>query len=408
MHTVIPVRSATFLALAAWACVAGATQAATAGAAPAAANDVFTPVVVAPIGAHHVAVTGTDGMAHVVYELELTNTKPATATLQRVDVLDAGSKRVLASWTSAALLRRLRTLQPAPADAATIPFNQSRLLFVELAFKPGDVPAAISHRFQLLAAPNPGPQAAAAPAEFVAAKIDLDRAPLPVLQPPLRGARWVAVNGCCNSGIVHRGSMQGVNGGLYDAQRFAIDWMRLNKRGELIHGDPSSVHSFPDYGAKVYAVADGTVVDVLDDLPDQVPGTLPDPASITLRTVDGNHVILDIGHGLYAFYAHLQKGTVTVQVGDHVKAGTVLGQLGNTGNTSGPHLHFQVMDSPSALGSQGVPYMIDHFDLTGQLDIDRFDRSDVLTGRWGKPLRQPVPQRDRFPLNLNVVDFGKR
>lgn len=408
MRTAVLVRFMLFLAFAAPACMAGAAQAATTGAMPPPAEDVFTAVVVAPIGLHHVAVTGTDGMAHVVYEIELTNTKHATATLQKVDVLDAGSKRVLASWSGPALLGRIRTLQPAPADDTTIPFDQSRLLYVELAFKPGEVPGAITHRFHMLAAPNPGPQATAAPTQFVAAKIDISRAPLPVIQPPLRGGGWVAINGCCNSGIVHRGSMQGVNGGLYDSQRFAIDWMRLNKDGELIHGDPANVHSFTDYGAKVYAVADGTVVDVLDDLHDQIPGKLPDPASITMRTVDGNHVILDIGNGLYAFYAHLQKDTVTVHRGDHVEAGTVIGLLGNTGNTSGPHLHFHIMDSPSALGSQGVPYVIDHFDLTGQVDIERFDRSDVLTGRWGKMLKQPVPQHERFPLNLNVVDFGER
>lgn len=396
------------LASAAIACPVGAARAATDQASPAVPTDVFTPVVVTPIGTHHVAVPGTDGMVHVVYELELTNTKPATATVQQVDVLAGDANgRVLASWSGAELLGRLRTLLPTPADAATIPFNESRLLYVELAFKPGEVPHAITHRFHLLAAPNPGPHAAAAPAEYVAGAIEVSREPLPVLQPPLRGDRWVAVNGCCNSGIVHRGSLQGVNGGLYDAQRFAIDWMRLNADGEMVHGDPTDVHNFVDYGAKVYAVADGTVVAVLDDLPDQVPGTLPDPATITIQTVDGNHVILAIGHGLYAFYAHLQKGSVTVHPGDHVKAGEVIGLLGNTGNTSGPHLHFQIMDSPSALGSQGVPYVIDHFQLTGQVDIDRFDRSDVLTGHWGKMLEQPVPQHARFPLNLNVVDFGQ-
>lgn len=408
MRTTIAVRFVTLLAFAVPACIAGNVLAASAAPASHTVSDVFTAVVVTPIGAHHVAVTGTDGMAHVVYELELTNTKHATATLQQVDVRDAASGKVLASWSRAALLSRLRTLQPAPAKTATIPFNQSRLLYVELAFKPGDVPHAVTHRFKLLAAPNPGPTAAAAPTAFTAAKIDISRVPLPVLQPPLRGAGWVAVNGCCNSGIVHRGSLQGVNGGLYDSQRFAIDWMRLNKHGELVHGDPADVHSFVDYGAKVYAVADGTVVEVLDDLPDQKPGTLPDPASITIQTVDGNHVILAIGHGLYAFYAHLQKGSVTVHTGERVKAGTVIGLLGNTGNTSGPHLHFHIMDSPSALGSQGVPYVLDRFDLTGQVDIARFDRSDELTGHWGKLLKQPVPQHNRFPLNLNIVDFGKR
>ena len=373
---------------------------------PAVPDDTFTPVVVQPLGTRHVAVPGTDGLMHVVYELELANTKPAAATLQRIDVLDADHpSRVLASYTGSSLVGSLRTLKPAPADSAVIPFGTSRLFYVELALKPDAVPRAITQRFRLLGAANPGPTTPATPLEYVAGRIDVARAPLPVLAPPLRGSGWVAFNGCCNSGITHRGSFQGVNGGLYDAQRFAIDWMRVNAKGELVHGDPADVNHYVDYGAKVYAVADGTVVDALDNLPDQPPGKLPDPTTITLRTVDGNHVIIDMGHGLYVFYAHLKKGTVRVNQGDHVKVGEVIGELGNSGNTSAPHLHIHVMDSPSALASEGLPYVIDSFDLAGQIDVQAFEKSDVLTGHWGKRLAKPAVEKDRFPLNLNIVDF---
>jgi hypothetical protein len=369
--------------------------------------DAFTPVVVTPIGTRHVAVPGTDGRYHVVYELELTNTKPATATIKQIDVLDATApSHVIASYSGKNLLGSLRTLQPVPADDAVIPANASRLFYVELAFRDAAaIPHALVHRLKLLGAANPGPQTPATPLDYTVARVEMSRAPLPVLEPPLRGGGWVTVNGCCNSGIVHRGSLQSINGALYNSQRFAIDWMRVNKDGELVHGDPAVATNYPDYGAKVYAVADGTVVEVLDDLDDQVPGTLPDPTTITLQTVDGNHVILAIGHGLYAFYAHLKKGTVAVHKGQHVKAGTVIGELGNTGNTSGPHLHFHIMDGPSAMGSQGVPYVIDGFTLTGQVDVQKFDKSEGVTGRWGKPLAEPVAEKQRFPLNLNIVDF---
>lgn len=82
-----------------------------------------------------------------------------------------------------------------------------------------------------------------------------------------------------------------------------------------------------------------------------------------------------------------------------------LGELGNSGNTSAPHLHFRVMDSPSALASDGLPYVIDRFDLAGQIDVQAFDKSDVLTGHWGKRLAKPIAETDRFPLNLDIVDF---
>ena len=395
------------LIIAASPAVAGTPQAMRANAAmPALPDDTFTPVVVQPLGTRHVAVPGTDGLVHVVYELELANTKPAAATLQRIDVLDADHpSRVLASYAGPALVASLRTLKPTPADSAVIPFGASRLFYVELAMKPDAVPRAITQRFRLLGAANPGPKTPATLLEYTAGRIDVARAPLPVLAPPLRGSGWVAANGCCNNGIVHRGSFQGVNGSLYDAQRFAIDWMRVNAKGELVQGDPADVHHYIDYGAKVYAVADGTVVDVLNDLPDQPPGKLPDPTKITLRTVDGNHVTIDMGHGLYVFYAHLGKGTVRVHRGDRVKAGDVIGELGNSGNTSAPHLHLHVMDSPSALASDGLPYVIDRFDLAAQIDVQAFDKSDVLTGQWGKRSAKPVVEKDRFPLNLNIVDF---
>jgi murein DD-endopeptidase MepM/ murein hydrolase activator NlpD len=109
----------------------------------------------------------------------------------------------------------------------------------------------------------------------------------------------------------------------------------------------------------------GVVVSTGDGLPDQPPGQLPDPASITLQTVDGNHVVIEIGRGLFVFYAHLKKGSLTVRTGDRVPAGKELGRLGNSGNTSAPHLHLQVMNGPSPLGSTGLPYVYRSFTLTG-------------------------------------------
>ncbi len=182
--------------------------------------------------------------------------------------------------------------------------------------------------------------------------------------------------------------------------------MRLNDEGEFVHGDPHQLTNYVDYGAKVLVVAPGTVVQVFNTLDDQVPGQLPDPDSFpTLESVDGNHVILDLGNGYYAFYPHMQKGSITVQVGDHVTRGEVLGLLGNSGNTSGPHLHFQLMTKPSGLGASGLPYVVDHFDLVGQVDFDQWQKSPGVEGHWGKYFAKPKPQDDRFPLNLNIIDF---
>ena len=95
---------------------------------------------------------------------------------------------------------------------------------------------------------------------------------------------------------------------------------------------------------------------------------------ITLETIAGNHVIVDLGGGHFALWAHLRPGSLRVKVGDHVKRGQVLGLVGNSGNSSEPHLHFQVMDGPSSLGSEGVPYAFDAFDqldATGQISTKK-------------------------------------
>jgi hypothetical protein len=227
-----------------------------------------------------------------------------------------------------------------------------------------------------------------------------------VIGPPLSGKGWAAVNGCCEAAGVHRSAGLAVNGKLYFAQRFAIDWMRLDEAGRLVHGDPSDVHSYPDYGADVLAVAHATVVDTVNTLEDQKPGTLPDPKMITIQNVDGNHIVLDLGGGVFALYAHLQKGSVKVAKGEQVKRGQVLAKLGNTGNTSGPHLHFQLMEEPSALGSNGIPYVIDSFRLAGQISVAAFAAAPGVEGDWGKGMLPTSDARhEQFPLDLNILDF---
>lgn len=372
-----------------------------------ASADVFTPVIASTLSSEAHPIRGTDGVYHVVYELQLTNTGSLPATIQSVDVLAGGSRsEIITSFSDEDLLKRLRTLAPEPAKAATIEPNGARLVYIELTF--GDaahIPKVLEHRLHLIAAPNPGP-AKPKPLEYVVAPLKIaDEKPL-VIGPPLAGAGWVAANGCCNPDIVHRGSVISVNGALYDAQRFAIDWMRLDEKGRLVHGDLGDVHNYSDYGADVLAVADGRVVSAVNNLDDQIPRRLPDPSSITIETVDGNHVVQDLGGGRFAFYAHMQKNSVRVKPGDQVKKGAVLGKLGNTGNTSAPHLHFHIMNRPSPLASDGRPYLIDAFDFAGQVDIATFEAAPDITGDWGKGrLAKPERREREFPLNVNIINF---
>jgi murein DD-endopeptidase MepM/ murein hydrolase activator NlpD len=121
---------------------------------------------------------------------------------------------------------------------------------------------------------------------------------------------------------------------------------------------------------------------------------------ITLETVGGNHVILDVGGGYYAFYAHLVPGSVKVKVGDRVKKGQQVGLLGNSGNSTAPHLHFHMGDKNSPLGSEGLPFLFDKFDL---LDWPKSGFGEMLKG-W-KPSAAPVGHRKEVILENMIVRF---
>jgi len=371
-----------------------------------AGKDQFTPVVVSALTSSATPVLGTDNQQHIVYELVITNTNGTPATLNKVNVLDASNPdKIIASFEGNDLLSRLRMAIGGSSKSAVIEQGGTRLFLIDLAL-PADavIPSRLVHRLDLLAGPGPAPAPAVA-MNYVAAPITISRA-LRVIGPPLRGQHWVDTNGCCEPRGAHRAAGLALNGGIYYAQRFAIDWMQLDNEGRMVHGDSADVNNYTCYGADILAVADGTVIATQNDLENQKPGTLPDPKTITVENVDGNHVILDLGGGVYAFYAHMQKDGVLVHVGDHVTRGQVLGKLGNTGNTSAPHLHFQLMDGPSALGSQGIPYVIDSFQLAGEVNQAQFDAAPGIEGDWSKGLlATPSSRTKEFPMDLNIVNF---
>lgn len=372
---------------------------------PVVAGDVFTPLVVSAFQERTTPVEGTDGRWHVVYELVAANGRPGPAMLERVGVTDAASPaRGLATFDGAALAQRTRMLNSRPPETSAIEANGMRLVLLDLTFaSAAEVPRGLAHRLDTLVRPTPTAATPGAVA-YTGAPIALGTEVV-TIAPPLTGPHWVAFNGCCGPGVSHRSTVMPVNGRLHFAQRFAIDWMRLDDQGRLLHGDPADVRSYTGYDADVLAVADATVVETLDDLDDQRPGKNPDPSTITIDNVDGNHVVLDLGAGRYAFYAHLRKGSVAVRPGNHVTRGQVLAKVGNTGNTSAPHLHFHVMDGPSVLGSEGIPYVIDRFALAG--DIPEAAVPDDLKGDFRSHLAAtPQPRTRQFPLDLDVIDFG--
>ncbi|UNK47496.1 M23 family metallopeptidase [Arthrobacter sulfonylureivorans] len=188
--------------------------------------------------------------------------------------------------------------------------------------------------------------------------------------------------------------------------------MRTNDDGEFVSGDKTKNESYLGYGQEIHAVADGTISSTLDTLEANTPGVLPasDPElrkQITVETVDGNHIVQDLGGGVWAMYAHLQKGSLLVKPGDQVKAGQVIAKLGNTGNSNAAHLHFQLMNDPSLIGADAVPYVLDNFSYAGFLNPElMLAADDYITGKFfADHLATVQPRTDELPMSGNIINF---
>jgi hypothetical protein len=343
-------------------------------------------------------VKGTDGKYHLVYELVLTNSSPGTATVEWVKTIDPKSGEVVGTLAGADVTARMVRLGDISGETAKkIESGQVALVFMDVTFDDlRDVPKAVEHRLKASFDIPPGFGSNLFPAVTTdtGARTEVLRKKPVIISPPLKGKHWVAFNGCC---VVspHRGAMIGIDQKLLAAERYAIDWMQSDDKGHIVlPSDTTKLTDFPAYGKPVLSVADGKVVDVVDKYPDVKPGVLDQ--DLTLNDAGGNHVIVDIGGGRYAFYAHLKPGSIKVKEGDRVRSGQVLARLGNSGNTTAPHLHFHVMDAPLPLGADhNLPYVFDSFTYQGRF---KDDGTPVL-------LDTPEPREDELPLYQSIVTF---
>jgi hypothetical protein len=354
------------------------------------------------------AVRGADNTVHLAYELEITYPGKGFITINKVDVMDPLFGQSVWSLTGDELTRMTRIHSP---GSGPIPPGGSATIFLDVAFAPDlrppeNVATRITATRQIVGPdgkPAPLPPDMGFPATF---SFVMPATPVTqlarVIQPPLRGPRWMATNGCCNRITPHRGVIQAVNGVLRVPERFAIDWIQLDPTNRAFQGDKSKLSNWAYYGSPIYSVADGTVVNLYDGAAEQVPGQKI--TGLSPDSFGGNMVVVDIGGGAYAFYAHMQRGSLKVKLGDRVKAGQVLGLLGNTGNSTAPHLHFHLMDGPSPLDANGIPYVLTRFSSSGVAppgDEDTLEEGKPVTinPKWtGEHVEQ-------LPLDNQIVEF---
>lgn len=341
------------------------------------------------------AVLADDGRQHLAYELTLSNRAATQVTVRSIKVL--AGKKVVGGLSGKALMAMMSPFAAGRLGNELQP-GQGGYVLMDVSFPGGTkLPKRIVHRLTI-SEQKPSPANATS---YLAGPTSVVRKAAVVVAPPLRGSGWVVGNGCCSAFTAHRGTVLPVNGANHVAERFAIDFVQVGPTGRILDGPAEMLSSYPYFGDAVYSATGGKVVGVVDDIPETPAGGFP--KNPTAQTAGGNHVVVAMGHGRYAFYAHLQPGSITVEVGQRVGTGQVLGLLGNSGNTNAPHLHFHVMDSPSPLASNGMPYRFTNFAVTGTLaNMEAFE-----TGAVAAIAAKPNGPRSRMlPLNDQVIDFG--
>lgn len=350
-----------------------------------------------------IPVKGADGKWYLVYHLFLTNWSFSDLTLKSVEVSDVEHAKTLARYEDKELSEfyRFRSLIPTPPRSEMpnkvyprqIASGRTSVLFFWLTVDaPNIIPSTLQHRFTFEANPlikllrdSTLDKSDHMVLDYFKVTVSNDK-PL-VIGAPLRGGSWI-----CGNGPAYNTAHQYLTireGRVRIAQRFAIDFKRVDAAGNVLPSpfpDEITNKMFYGFGAEVLAVADGIIAFVKDGIPENVPqvsGEIKPAVPITRETVSGNWISINLGKNRYAFYAHLQPGSIRVKVGDRVRRGQVIGLLGNSGNAVGPHLHFHIGNANSLNGCEGIPFVFDSFDIVGQA------RRHVL----------------EMPLNNNVIRF---
>jgi len=301
-----------------------------------------------------------DGRSFLAYELHVTNFSPNPQTLRRIEVL-AGASTLL-TLEDSALARALSRpgVTGAMVDRPRVGGGLRAIAFLWVPLEGPGSPGAFRHRLTVETGSGDSTRTRIVEGGDVTPSADIA-----VIGPPLRGSNWLAANGPSNESG-HRRALIPIDGTPAIAQRFAIDYVQVDSAGRTFTGARENNASYYAQGEEAIAVMDGIVTATKDSIPENIPGPTSRAVPITLETVGGNYVIIDIGGGRYAFYAHLQPGSLRVKKGDRVQRGQVVGLVGNSGNSTEPHLHFHLADGTTPLGAEGIPYAHDAFDLVGR------------------------------------------
>jgi hypothetical protein len=319
-----------------------------------------------------------NGKRVLVYELHVTNFGKGPLALRRIEI--AG----VADLSGDTLTKSLSPVGES-SDPARLDVGRRVIVFLWLELPSGKpAPRELKHRLTFDLVPGDETARQSVIDDVI---VPVSSAPVPVIALPLSPGEWLAGSAPSNTSV-HRRSVITVEGRASIAQRFAIDFVKIGPNGDTTHDGRASNDHFWVFGTDVRAVAGGEVTEVVDAYPGNEPDKPPPP---TIASLAGNHVIIRIARGQYALFAHLRQHSILVHVNDTVKRGEVIAKVGDSGNTTGPHLHFQLMDRNSALASEGIPCVFDHFSFLG-FGAD-FEESHHPT----------EPRRNDLPVDSEVI-----
>lgn len=152
------------------------------------------------------------------------------------------------------------------------------------------------------------------------------------------------------------------------SQTYAIDFVKLGPDNVFFHDSGMALEEHYSWDQPVYATAGGKVAYVCFDMPDLSPGVPPTPRMFRddPRRLLGNAIAISHANGEFSFFGCLQQASLQVNEGEMIRRGTLLGRVGNSGNSPGPHLHFHLMEGPNPFIDQGLPVKFSHFTTGGQ------------------------------------------
>lgn len=339
-----------------------------------------------------------DGRVMLAYELHITNFTRGKLQLMELRVLAGESGRTIADFRNQDLTDRI-SIVGAPAQSTTGPVvspGARAIVFIELQLAPGERLSALRHELDY---GLPDGTVSTLRPEVTSVSMR----PASVLGPPLRGGPWVAVHDpTWPSG--HRRVTYTMGGKVRLPGRFAVDWVGTDAAGRISTGDPDHPSDSIGYNADVLAGADAEVVAVRDNMTEST--SIQHNLAHVLGDGAGNFVALRLGPDRVAFYEHLRPGSIRVRAGEHVRKGQVIGSLGFSGDTTGPHLHLHVADCDQTLQCEGVPFTIEAMSSLGRYhNIADLGQRPWSTEVVRKPRSPEWPSYNvvvRFPSPLRV------